>query len=278
MSANQDSSKEAKFDRKLTPYHPSADAKLVKTPQIPLKFKGDPNDQPSQQTLEDHKVKDCKKTATASASASTPQLSTAPQQLSTAPQQLSTAPQQLSTAPQQLSIAPQQLSTAPQTSQEPSKVTMRDHLINYLGQFMQNSYCKQESNNEKYQRTLFECVAIPQMTIINYFSRIAKKTQCSDEVLILAVYYVSLLEQNYGQILNPYSIHKFILTSVLCGAKFYDDIYYNNGVYAQIGGILVPEMNRLEVEFLSMIEFELYVDESIYSKIYTGFTVWLREQ
>jgi len=46
--------------------------------------------------------------------------------------------------------------------------------------------------------------------------------------------------------------------SVMLAAKFFDDQYYNNAYYAQIGGVSVEEINTLEVEFLFMINFSLF--------------------
>ena len=39
-----------------------------------------------------------------------------------------------------------------------------------------------------------------------------------------------------------------------------EDKYYKNDYYAKVGGINVKELNKLEIEFLAMIEFHLFVD------------------
>lgn len=52
----------------------------------------------------------------------------------------------------------------------------------------------------------------------------------------------------------------------MLAAKFFDDQYYNNAYYAQIGGVSTEEINTLEVEFLFMINFSLYVSREIYDQ------------
>ena len=37
------------------------------------------------------------------------------------------------------------------------------------------------------------------------------------------------------------------MTSVMVGAKFFDDFFYKNDFYAKIGGISKADINRLEL-------------------------------
>jgi len=51
--------------------------------------------------------------------------------------------------------------------------------------------------------------------------------------------------------------------------KLYDDSYYANKYYAQIGGVSLEEFNLLETEFLcNNLNFSLYVDVETYSSYY----------
>lgn len=58
----------------------------------------------------------------------------------------------------------------------------------------------------------------------------------------------------------------------MLAAKFFDDQYYNNAYYAQIGGVSTEEINSLEVEFLFMINFSLYVSREIYDQYHRELT------
>ena len=53
---------------------------------------------------------------------------------------------------------------------------------------------------------------------------------------------------------------------MLIAAKFFDDAYYNNAFYAKVGGILVSEMNSLEVEFLFRVNYSLHVHTDVFYK------------
>lgn len=61
-------------------------------------------------------------------------------------------------------------------------------------------------------------------------------------------------------------MHRVVITAILLGAKFFDDAYYNNAYYAKVGGVLVSEMNGLEVDFLFRINFSLHVTPELFEK------------
>jgi hypothetical protein len=45
----------------------------------------------------------------------------------------------------------------------------------------------------------------------------------------------------------------------MCSSKFFDDHTPNNSEWARVGGISVKEMNSLELTFLTLIDYSLYV-------------------
>ena len=57
-----------------------------------------------------------------------------------------------------------------------------------------------------------------------------------------------------------------VITAILLAAKFFDDAYYNNAYYAKVGGVLVSELNGLEVDFLFRINFSLHVQPEVFEK------------
>lgn len=111
----------------------------------------------------------------------------------------------------------------------------------------------------------FHAATPPPISIYKYVSRIAKYSGCSNEVLILAMVYIDrIIVGNPSFRVNAYTVHRLALTSMTVAAKFFDDRYYSNRYYAQIGGLPVTELNALEVEFLYMLAFNLYVKDSHY--------------
>jgi hypothetical protein len=57
-----------------------------------------------------------------------------------------------------------------------------------------------------------------------------------------------------------------MLTSILTAIKFNEDDFYSNTYYAKVGGISLQEINNLENEFLTLINFNLWIDYEIFQK------------
>jgi len=51
----------------------------------------------------------------------------------------------------------------------------------------------------------------------------------------------------------------------MLAAKFFDDHYYNNAYYGKVGGVSNTEVNSLEIEFLFMVNFNLFVATDEYN-------------
>ena len=117
--------------------------------------------------------------------------------------------------------------------------------------------------------TMFHTERVPSITISSYLGRLAQYTECSSEVLIQSIIHINrILHHRPSFHINSLNIHRLLLTSLLCSAKFFDDQYYNNAYYAKVGGISVRELNDLEIEFLALINFDLFVDFSVYAAFY----------
>jgi len=82
----------------------------------------------------------------------------------------------------------------------------------------------------------------------------------------MALIYIDRLIQSNNFLLTELNVHRVVITAVLLAAKFFDDAYYNNAYYAKVGGVLVSEMNGLEVDFLFRINFTLHVTPEVFAK------------
>ena len=58
--------------------------------------------------------------------------------------------------------------------------------------------------------------------------------------------------------------NRLILTSILLTSKFYNDVFYGNHLVAYVGGVNLQEMNLLESEFLSLLDWRIWVDSEEY--------------
>lgn len=116
----------------------------------------------------------------------------------------------------------------------------------------------------------FHALRPPAISIKDYLNRIAKYAACSGECFVLALVYVDrIIQANPTFVVNSLNIHRLLITSVMLAAKFFDDQYFNNAYYAKVGGVPCSEMNSLEVEFLFMTNFTLFVATDTYKQYYT---------
>ncbi len=51
---------------------------------------------------------------------------------------------------------------------------------------------------------------------------------------------------------------------MLLAIKFHDDRFYANSYYAAVGGIALEELNKLETEMLSLLQFSLHVQPGLF--------------
>ena len=103
---------------------------------------------------------------------------------------------------------------------------------------------------------------------------------------MLSLIYIDRLIRDDSFIINGFSAYRVILTSyshplrvmssLMLAAKFFDDVYYTNAYYAEIGGIAVSELNSLEVDFLCRIHFSLSVSPQEYQRYYTNMSTHCR--
>lgn len=107
---------------------------------------------------------------------------------------------------------------------------------------------------------------MPNIAFDYIFFSIHRYASCSNECFILALIYIDRLIQRNNFLLSELNVHRVVVTSVLLAAKFFDDAYYNNAYYAKVGGVLVHEMNGLEVDFLFRINFSLHATPDEFTK------------
>jgi len=113
--------------------------------------------------------------------------------------------------------------------------------------------------------TRFHTLRAPQITVKAYLNRIAKYSICSEECFILALIYIDrLIKYNGNFLVNSLNVHRLIITSIMLAAKFFDDQYFNNAYFGKVGGVSCKEINLLEIEFVFMINFNLYVESKMF--------------
>ena len=132
---------------------------------------------------------------------------------------------------------------------------------------------------------LFRGQNIPHFPINKYLQRAHQYCATSNDVyLSLLVYFdrlsqLTLDDSEPKLILDSYNIHRLIITAFTVATKFSQDVYFTNKRYAKVGGISDRELNKLELAFLDLLNWEKLRCSGIellkYWKLLNGF--WERE-
>lgn len=110
------------------------------------------------------------------------------------------------------------------------------------------------------QLTVFHGLRAPPISIEAYLVRIAKYAKCSPACFAHSmVHMLKLAQRDASFAPTRLNVHRLLLTGVLISAKFLDDRYFNNAFYAKVGGVSTAELNRLELEMLQLLDFQLSV-------------------
>lgn len=104
--------------------------------------------------------------------------------------------------------------------------------------------------------------------IVSYHSRF--RLLCSDDSFIFGMVYIDRLYEAAHISINPHTIHKLLVASLLIASKFSDEEYYGNNCFAVAGMITLEELNLLEREILSALEYRLYVSEKEFNRYCTA--------
>ncbi|ESQ31769.1 hypothetical protein EUTSA_v10005388mg [Eutrema salsugineum] len=158
-----------------------------------------------------------------------------------------------------------QIQTMNQVLEEPMAEFMPS-VITAMSYLLQRVSETNDSLSQKQRISGFHALTKPSISIRSYLERIFKYANCSCSCYIVAYIYLDRFVKKQPFLpINSFNVHRLIITSVLVSAKFMDDLCYNNGYYAKVGGISREEMNMLELDFLFGIGFQLNVTVSTFN-------------
>ena len=122
-----------------------------------------------------------------------------------------------------------------------------------------------DSKNIKFNLNNFEIKSNPNISLKNYLSRILKYTKPQPSTIIISLILIDKFCETSKINLNKKNIHKIFLTSIIVAIKYNEDEYFTNNYYAKVGGILQKELFNLEYMFLTLLNFNIFIDEKIYN-------------
>ncbi|KAH3756992.1 cyclin, N-terminal domain protein [Pelomyxa schiedti] len=100
----------------------------------------------------------------------------------------------------------------------------------------------------------------PNVSVEWYLGRIVQYSGSTFSSMVASVVLIErALDSNPDFRLTNGNIHRVVLASVLISSKFFEDQFYPNSYYARVGGVSDQEMNELELAFLALVRFDLYI-------------------
>ncbi len=71
----------------------------------------------------------------------------------------------------------------------------------------------------------------------------------------------------YAQLITGF---RLVLGAILLTAKFYNDVYYSNLNLAHIAGLPLSDLNQIESEFLTTIDYGIFISPEEYQRFELG--------
>ncbi|KAJ3572384.1 hypothetical protein NP233_g3125 [Leucocoprinus birnbaumii] len=106
--------------------------------------------------------------------------------------------------------------------------------------------------------TRFHSRSVPNISVLDYLKRIVRFTNVEKACLLLTLHYIDQISSRLPTfIFTSLTCHRFIIAAITASSKGLCDAFCTNQLYAKVGGITVTELNTLEREFLSVIDWQL---------------------
>jgi len=107
--------------------------------------------------------------------------------------------------------------------------------------------------------------------VLDYLKRIVRFTNVEKACLLLTLHYIDQISARMPIfIFTSLTCHRFIIVAITVSSKGLCDSFCTNQLYAKVGGITVTELNSLEREFLSAIDWRLMCTREILNDYYTN--------
>ncbi|PFH52027.1 hypothetical protein AMATHDRAFT_141017 [Amanita thiersii Skay4041] len=122
--------------------------------------------------------------------------------------------------------------------------------------------------------TRFHSRSAPSISVLDYLKRIIRFTNVEASqrsCLLTTLYYIDRICARMPLFtLSSLTCHRFIIASIAVASKGLCDVFCTNSLYAKVGGISVTELNILEREFLSAIDWHLMCTRDILQEYYVS--------
>ena len=147
-----------------------------------------------------------------------------------------------------------------------------EQVISYISNYIVNLLIKNKDKTKKSIVGINDPLysnKIPMIKIEDYFIRLFKYSKMEISSLILSFIYVKRFVNKENFIIAFNNIFRLIISCTLLAIKFNENRIFKNIIYAKIGGLEIEDLNILEFNAPSRLDFNLRVfDNEFYDVIY----------
>ena len=128
---------------------------------------------------------------------------------------------------------------------------------------------KMIENNKKNKRRKiikdsFTGKTLPKILLKEYINRIIIYTEIEKNTLISSLIYIDKIDKKKP--ITEFNIHRIFFTAILISIKYNEDDILKNDYYAKIAGVNLNEINKMEFDFINLLNFNLYIDPYIFEE------------
>ena len=123
-------------------------------------------------------------------------------------------------------------------------------------------YYTRIKSNEDFHFTIFIQPAIP---LLDYLRRILTFLKLDFSTLIIAMIYIDRICRE-KVFLNEFNVHRIMVISIYIAYIYNEDKTYDNNYLSLVSGMSKNEIVTLEEDFLELIEFKLFINDSLFNQ------------
>ncbi|CAO3591402.1 unnamed protein product [Absidia cylindrospora] len=112
----------------------------------------------------------------------------------------------------------------------------------------------------------------------NFCQQILTATQLSEAVVMLSLKYIAKLLQTSPNVQGAQgSEYRLFVVALLLANKFHDDNTFTNKTWADVSGMKLHELDIMELEFLSVLDFKLFIRKEEFDNWKTGLLTFMAQ-
>jgi hypothetical protein len=136
-------------------------------------------------------------------------------------------------------------------------------ISNSIVDILDDSHGKKPSNPET---SIFNTKCLPIISLEDYIYRLVHYIKPEVTSFCLSLVYLDRFYHVTGLAPCKEIIYRLYLICLIIALKYNEDVCLSNKAYSNIGGISNTDLNKLERMFLKLINYNLYVEESLFEE------------